>query len=255
MGVVLRQLSYQYPDIESKYFWNVPAAMNSLVLEGLLPTNAGLVRDLAEAEPFLYPVIISFLVLAVITIMNMLLGVLVEVVAAVAATEKEGMTVSAVSQQLRQVMVETLDINIKNPILKADFRSLLLKPEINSILVDVKVDVIGLMEAVDVIYEDLERHEPGKGMSFEDFVELVLNMRGTNQATVKDTKELIRLMNKKIEEVGNTITKAFEEELTQLRQHMEQMKDDSSDGGSHRGFNSALSRGFSAGDDDFSDVE
>merc|ERR1712113_996552 len=148
------------------------------MLEGILPTNAPLVRDMADAEPLLWPIIISFIVLSVITIMNMLLGVLVEVVAAVAATEKEGMTVSAVSSQLRQVMAETLNINIKNPILKADFKGLLLKNEINAILVDVKVDVIGLMEAVDVIYEDLERDEPGKGMTFEDFVELVLNMRG-----------------------------------------------------------------------------
>merc|ERR1712113_592577 len=112
------------------------------MLEGILPTNAPLVRDMADAEPLLWPIIISFIVLSVITIMNMLLGVLVKVVAAVAATEKEGMTVSAVSSQLRQVMAETLSINIKNPISKTEFRGLLVKPEVATILQDVKVDVI-----------------------------------------------------------------------------------------------------------------
>merc|ERR1712183_362738 len=101
-------------------------------------------------------------------------------------------------------------------ILKTEFRDLLLKPEINAILQDVKVDVIGLMETVDVIYEDLERDAAGKGMSFEDFVELVLNMRGTNQATVKDAKELVRLMKRSVDEMGNNLTQTMEHELMVL---------------------------------------
>jgi voltage-gated sodium channel len=227
-AVVCRQLSFQYPEMEAMYFWSVPASMNTLVLDGILPQHARLVRDMTDAEPWLWILIISFLVLAVITIMNMLIGVLVDVVAAVAATEKEGMIVSSVSSQLRHVMGETLNINLNDPISKADFRSLLLKPEISSILQNVKVDVLGLMETVDVIYEDLERVEAGKGMSFEDMVELVLNMRGTNQATVKDVKELIRLMKHCVGEMGNAITKSIDEELTILRKDIQAIRDDDS---------------------------
>merc|ERR1712054_100562 len=78
--------------------------MNKLLLEAMLPLYAPMVNNLAAANPMYWPAIMAFVLLASVTVMNMLIGVLVEVVRTVAATEKEGMTVAHVSHSLKEVM-------------------------------------------------------------------------------------------------------------------------------------------------------
>merc|ERR1719272_2864322 len=82
--------------------------MNHLFLEGMLPLFAPMVREVSEGHWMYYPMILTFILLASVTVMNMLVGVLVEVVRNVAEREKEAMTVIHVTNELREVMAAFL---------------------------------------------------------------------------------------------------------------------------------------------------
>ncbi|CAE7682357.1 DUSP9, partial [Symbiodinium necroappetens] len=116
---------------------------------------------------------------------------LVEAVGAIASSQKEGLVVSYVAGSIRNKM-ELLGHNPEAPISQQDFQSYLTDPEVTGILASVKVDVVVLADMLEMFYEDLER--TGDVMTFEKMVELMLNGRGSNTATVRDTKELLRMI-------------------------------------------------------------
>jgi hypothetical protein len=91
-------------ELGKEYFPTVPEAMNRLLLDGMLPLYSVMIKAVADENVLYVPVIMLYVLLASVTVMNMLIGVLVEVVRTVAATEKEGMTVTHVTQSLYKVM-------------------------------------------------------------------------------------------------------------------------------------------------------
>jgi voltage-gated sodium channel len=242
-------------DIGDTYFQTVPHAMNRLLLDGMLPWFARIVDDVSEENPLYWPAIVMFILLANVTVMNMLTGVLVEVVRTVAATEKEAMTVTHVSQQLREVMeqfqgngdgdvqkkfslsrkgsrqdVKSLTStasqgsadSVMDGMQKEDFEKFVMQPEVAVIIQDVGVDPIGLIENVDMIYEDKDKE--GKGLSFGDFLDVVLNMRGTNPSTVKDVKQQIRVMKNALQDSSLTLRKQILDDVDAFRMEvMEQL--------------------------------
>merc|ERR1712190_345836 len=159
--------------------------------DGILPDTAGLVNDMAGADPILWPFIMGFILLASLTLMYMLIGVLVEVIGVIAVTEKEVMTVSAVASDLRDAL-EHLGTDTEKPFGKTEFQKLLTMPPVIGILQSIGVDVIVLLDMSDLVYDDIDK--TGLGISFPDFVDIILNMRGTNQATVKDIRQQLRFV-------------------------------------------------------------
>jgi len=205
-AVVFRQVT-EGEAIGAQYFGSVPAAMNTLLLDGILPDTSVFVNDLGRASPFLWILILCFILLAGVTLTYMLIGVLVDVVAVIASAEKEGMTVISLSTQLREAW-QDLGKEARDPITKSDFKSMLVEPEICRISQDVGVDVIMLMDMTEVVFEDYEKEE--KDMTFENFVELMLKMRGGNSATVRDIREHLKVTRATVrhycDEVGSAVT-------------------------------------------------
>lgn len=173
-----------------KYFETVPQAMNTLLLNGLLPDFTAIVMELLLADPFLWPLIMSFILFASVTMMNMLVGVLVEVVGALSSMEKESTMVANVAYQLRSAF-GNLDRDTSKEMNKIDFQKLVMEPAVSVIIHDAGVDPLGLLDMADVIFEGIK---DSGGLSFEGFLEIILNMRGSNTATVKDVKEQLRLI-------------------------------------------------------------
>merc|ERR1712228_137647 len=68
------------------------------------------------------------------------------------------------------------------------------------------------------IFEDLDKN--GETMNFETFVNVFLNMRGTNPATVKDVKEQMRTMKGIVTDKVQSVETVFKEELLNLRQEL-----------------------------------
>eukprot|EP00439_Symbiodinium_sp_Y106_P036841 s1194_g4.t1 len=253
-AVVLRQAT-DGSDVGILLFPSVPDAMNSLLLDGLLADYAPFMKTLGSAGVLLYIVGLTYILLVAVTVMYMLVGCLVEAVGAIASSQKEGLVVSYVAGSIRNKM-ELLGHNPEAPIsqqdrrcrrhrmhrlwlcralgrrnaytlCKPDFQNYLTDPEVTGILASVKVDVVVLADMLEMFYEDLER--TGDVMTFEKMVELMLNGRGSNTATVRDTKELLRMIKSAIRVQTAETTKKLAEELSSVHQTINAMREEGDD--------------------------
>jgi len=185
-------------ELGQRHFPTVPRAVSTLLLDGTLPDLAGIVYDVA-AEHLLYGVLlVIFILLASLTVMNMLVGVLVEVVCTVSSVEKEQMEATFLKGHMLHLL-RGLDEDGDVRISRDEFGKLLEKPKAIKALQEVGVDVVGLAELSDFIYKD--RNE----LSFPDFMETVLQLRGTNTATVKSIVDMRMFMTKELARVEDTL--------------------------------------------------
>lgn len=216
-SIVLTQLngSFNTTDEFQNLFRTVTISIDTLLVNGILPQQAGLLKAAMDAHPLFWLLILAFVLLASVTIMYMLVGVLVEVMGTISVSEKEGMTVTFVASQLREIM-ESLNINTTESLSQAEFQKLLIQPEIVLTISSVGVDAGVMMDMMDIIYEDLEK-KGIIGLSFESMAELILNLRGANNATVKDVKELLRVMKVIIKENITLLHEKLQVELSSIR--------------------------------------
>eukprot|EP00928_Gymnodinium_smaydae_P001593 TRINITY_DN10579_c0_g4_i1.p1 TRINITY_DN10579_c0_g4~~TRINITY_DN10579_c0_g4_i1.p1 ORF type:complete len:733 (+),score=139.03 TRINITY_DN10579_c0_g4_i1:277-2199(+) len=175
------------------YFPKVPTSMYTLLIYGIFMDNIGLIAGKLQHEPVLFIVFFLFVLIGAMTVMNMLVGVLCEVVSAVAATEQEEMLVSYVHEKLSRVMA-LLDSDGGGTISKVEFIKILDNVEAVKCLMDVGVDVFALIDLADYIFQDDDADAKELELDFSRFMEVVLQLRGTNQATVKDIVDLRKFM-------------------------------------------------------------
>jgi len=199
-AVAFRQLTDGLP-IQERYFKSVPFSMKSLLLYGVLPDQAEIIENIGDEHFLLGAFSLVFILLASLTVMNMLIGVLVEVVSVVSSVEKEELKVNFVMSKLKY-MLETsgLDANHDMKISKKELEVLLLDPAAAKIIMDVGVDPVGLVDFADYIFAEAE-----EGLSFPRFIEVVLQFRGSNTATVRDVVDLRKVSLARFVELRETM--------------------------------------------------
>eukprot|EP00929_Paragymnodinium_shiwhaense_P086008 TRINITY_DN4648_c0_g1_i1.p1 TRINITY_DN4648_c0_g1~~TRINITY_DN4648_c0_g1_i1.p1 ORF type:complete len:953 (-),score=209.70 TRINITY_DN4648_c0_g1_i1:346-3105(-) len=221
-------------DIKAEYFATVGMSMHTLLVHGVMTDNISIVVHRVGEESWLVLVMFYlFVLLAAFTVMNMLIGVLCEVVSAVAATEKEEITVNytkAKLEELLHAMNTPVDSNGDMQISKDKFNSILESPEACKALQEVDVDVVGLVDLGDFFFAQKEEEEDeddseaeandSTTLSFAEFMDLVLQLRGCNTATVKDLVNIRKFVHKDNEVTRNHLA-YLEERLTNqaTRQH------------------------------------
>jgi hypothetical protein len=199
-------------------FATVLDSMETLLLMGVLPGHATLLNDVTDMNELFYPIILFFILLASMTLLNMLVGVMVTTIAAIAAAQQEGVIVSIVATGLREGMV-SLGRDTNEPITKADFQMLVMQPDISKVLDEAGSDPVALLEMSDMIFEKIEKE--GAVFTFEAFIEIVLDARGANAASVKDVKELLRIMSSKVEHSEHEIQKFVTDEFQAFRAELQ----------------------------------
>jgi hypothetical protein len=148
--------------------------------------------------------------------MNMLIGVLCEVVSAVARTEKETIEVSFVKEKM-QAIVNQLDQDRDGRMTKKEFMLILDYKEAIEALHAVGVDVVGLIDSVDSIFP-----EDDSSLEFYDFMETVLELRGSNGSTVKDIVDLRKMLHDSFANIEKEVQTRFQcvsDRLAALEQH------------------------------------
>merc|ERR1740121_2129259 len=78
-----------------------------------------------------------------------------------------------------------LDVDSINCVSRSEFENLLKMPDAVRLIHDVGVDVVGLIDYADIIFEGYQ-----KELSFAEFFDVLLSLRGNNSATVKDIVDL-----------------------------------------------------------------
>jgi len=174
--------------------------MHTLLLDGTLMDSLGdVVTNLGKDSWIFVIIFYIFVLLSALTVMNMLIGVLCEVVSAVAATEREEITVGFVKEKLQEIMEQGVDQDGDNKVSKIEFMQILENPEAIRVLNDVGVDAVGLVDMADEIFKgNDDNDEEDAVLTFPDFMEVVLQLRGSNTATVKDIVDLRKFMRSSI---------------------------------------------------------
>lgn len=189
-------------DFGNEYFPTVPIAMNNLLLKGTLPDLAQFVEDAGREGWFFQVLMLVFILLSSLTVLNMLVGVLVEVVSVVSAVEKEQMMVNFVKAELGEMLMNSeVDMNGNKHITKMEFQLLLQNPAAAKIIAEIGVDVVGLVDYADFIFRNADE------LSFPDFMELVMQLRGQNTPAVKDMVDLRQFVTKLITDSVKTFEK------------------------------------------------
>jgi hypothetical protein len=219
-AVVFRQMS-EGSDLEERFFPTVPVAMNTLLLDGIMPESSYIVNAVAAESPLYWLAMMFFIGLSGVTVMYMLVGVLVDVVGVIAATEKEALTVQTIAHSLRDKFTQ-LGRDPEAHISKYEFEQIVSMPEISFIVDKIGVDATVLADMVEIIYDD--PNMSAAGLEFHEFVNIVLDMRGKNAAKVKDVKSLIRVFKSMLRTNLNQLGKTIHGDLATIKTELWEMK-------------------------------
>jgi len=164
--------------------------------------------------------LVVFILISSITVMNLLVGVLVDVIGVVSSVEKEELTVNWVKQTLKEIMSATgFDKDGDNLVSKEEFDALLMNPRAARMVQELDVDVVGLVDFSDYIFQ-----EGAAPLTFGEFMEVVLSFRGTNNATVKDIVDLRKFVLLQLHEQKLAITQLVRAIQNQVREHFDELE-------------------------------
>jgi voltage-gated sodium channel len=163
-------------------FSTVRGSMVTLLVQGvLLDDISGLTRTLIEvANVAALGTLSIFVLLSALTVMNMLIGVLCQVVLDVSADEKET-RIKAQMQRTLLVMLHDLDDDNSGHLTKSEVQSLMLNPDAIAQLNDIQVDPQHLLDLTEMLYVDED-----STLSIAVIMNIVLSLRGRRPPTMHD---------------------------------------------------------------------
>ncbi|CAJ1455286.1 unnamed protein product [Effrenium voratum] len=187
--------------VGATYFPNVAVAMHSLFVHGTFLDNiAELFKQMKEQSAIGFSLLYVFVIMSAVTIMNMLIGVLCEVITAVADAEKEALQVSWTTEVLQRCLQAGADTDNDGCIDIDEFQQMISTPKVLQVLKEADVDVSTLVNFADVLFEGDDEQLMTK-VPFKDFMTRLLKFRGTNTATVKDLVDLRKCITKELQQV------------------------------------------------------
>jgi len=162
-------------------FGRLLPTMMTLLLYGTFMDSIGYIfRDFREDGQNLAQVVMLLFVLAsALTVMNMLIGVLCEVVTQVAETEKEDNAVKLVKDNLLVIMRE-MDEDGSGDISKEEIQELLNNEAALEVLENLGVDLGYLMEQMDMFYSETE------DIAAHRIIDMILMLRANRPPSIKD---------------------------------------------------------------------
>jgi hypothetical protein len=213
-AIALVHLSMPY-DFHDAYFIDVPTAMYSLIIYGCFLDALSDFCDAIRAESMPCLVCASlYICLASMTVLNMLIGVLCEVISAVAQEEKESMMVDKVREKFGSILLN-LDQNNDGLICWQEFQQIVVMPDALRALESVDVDPIAMVDMCEEFFVD---DGESVKVSFDDFMRMILDLRGGQTATLKDVMDLRKTANSKFREVRDSIS-AIDRKLDRILQN------------------------------------
>mmetsp|Transcript_26765 Transcript_26765/g.75632 ORF Transcript_26765/g.75632 Transcript_26765/m.75632 type:complete len:721 (-) Transcript_26765:170-2332(-) len=205
-GIGFKNMARGDPDVEP-LFYSVRASMWILLIQGTFLDEVGMMMDPWAALRWdLALLFIVFIFLSSFTVLNMLIGILCEVVHTTSRAEREKAAILKFRSHLYEIL-ESHDSDNDGHIEKDEFELLMKNPGMHLALLTVGVDIDNLMALKDVMFEPgdvrfrcqggLRRHETRRTLrineghltrrlSFNEFIDIVLGLRGGNNTTVSD---------------------------------------------------------------------
>jgi CYTH domain-containing protein len=226
-SLVITQIA-EGSEMKETHFPSMLPTMVFLFLQGVLPDLVDLCYRIGEANLVLGIFFVFFILVCALIMLNMLIGILCEVVSATSAVEREQLTIQFVSSRIFEMMEKKgLLANFmaengqviskgdrKNLTMKeakmsrVEYEALLLNHDAAKMVEEVGVDVVGLVYFTDFLFKGKET------ISLGEFTRMLLSLRGSNQASVKDIVDLRKY-------VVNELDEKFSIVFDDLRDHVE----------------------------------
>jgi len=174
-------------------FPNMTTSIGTLMLDFILSGSRGtaLMRSAWDVQPIFGVLMLLFVLLANITMLGVLTGLLVQTVKTVAEVEKEEIA----GQQLASTMGELwkdmfdLDSNDNGKIRQHEFNELLSSKETARVLHTLNIDVEALADVSDFVFA-----QNNGSIGRQTLLEMAFDVRNNNKATVKDHIETRRFV-------------------------------------------------------------
>eukprot|EP00933_Yihiella_yeosuensis_P021279 TRINITY_DN16873_c0_g1_i2.p1 TRINITY_DN16873_c0_g1~~TRINITY_DN16873_c0_g1_i2.p1 ORF type:complete len:635 (-),score=68.72 TRINITY_DN16873_c0_g1_i2:97-2001(-) len=163
-------------------FDNVPQAMNFMLLQVLTGFDKDLFSKLLEKGFVYYSLWLCFVLIGSMSIMNVLIGILCEVVAGTADHEKARATRKDMEDRIRHSCQDRTGI-----LSRAEMLRILSSHSVADRLSELQVDQLALEDAVHCLHENQE-------LSVGAFAELLVQFRGCKPATVRDLIDLRKFL-------------------------------------------------------------
>lgn len=201
-AVLFRRLT-DGTEVGRGYFRNVPVAMNTLLLRAtFMDETSELAVAIQDSNAWLLIVLYGYVLLSALSLMNMLIGVLVEVITAIAEVEKETLAIGAVKDNITKVIdTGKHDIDINSDITRDQFMKLLCDHRASKCFSEVDVDVVGLVDCADMIFEGEDYTGDSsttneKTLTFGELMGAIIGLRGSKPSTVKHIVDLRKFFKK-----------------------------------------------------------
>lgn len=202
-AIVLKQLTLD-SILGDEFYRSVPFGMKSLLYETVVPDNAVMLESMLEEAWYLPLIYVIFIGLSALTLMNMIIGLLCEVVSTVSAEETEAAEIARMTEKLHDA-IAAVDTDFDGIVSPAEVSCLLSNKDAVQALSRVGIDVVALVQELDVLVDT-------DGLPFDDFVEVVLQFRSAQAATVgvvaglrKSIENLMSQLEDRIAEVQKSI--------------------------------------------------
>eukprot|EP00928_Gymnodinium_smaydae_P002692 TRINITY_DN10966_c0_g1_i1.p1 TRINITY_DN10966_c0_g1~~TRINITY_DN10966_c0_g1_i1.p1 ORF type:complete len:615 (+),score=65.00 TRINITY_DN10966_c0_g1_i1:66-1910(+) len=183
----------RHTPVGSDYFGSMLRAVNSLFILG---TFFGGISETffsrIERESYLaLGMVYTFLVITATIIMNMVIGVLCEIISNVAAAEKDAIQIKWIKDNLTH-MVQIDRDELGNEVIRHnEFQVMMDNHETIATLRAIDVDINTFAEFVETLFESSAERDV---VSVWQVAELCAQLRGCNSATVKDIIEVRRML-------------------------------------------------------------
>jgi len=166
----------------SASFGSLPKCMWTLLMDGTFLDSIGSqMSGLLNSQDYLAVfVFLIFVGLSAMTVMNMLIGVLCEVVSAVAAAEREEAAILLMKETIL-VLLQRADEDGSGKISKEELVALVSDPGATEVLAGLQVNVEYLMHMQEFLEE-----KTSSQLSIKQIMDLILHSRGERTLTMKD---------------------------------------------------------------------
>jgi len=152
-----------------------------------------------------------FIFLSCFTVLNMLIGILCEVVVQVSKDEQEEATLNRLKSTWISLL-ECYDRDDDHHIGKAEFELLMQNPETGQILRRFDVDAAGLRAMKEILFDP-----PTKKLSFAELLEAILRLRGGISATVTDVVDVREYVKLRCDTIERQLTESVNQQISGIQ--------------------------------------
>jgi len=152
-----------------------------------------------KGDAFMTVVLLLFILLSSFTVLNMLIGILCGVITRIKEAEDRQSEDTYLRNNLLDIL-ECYDRNLDKKLGREEFDLLMENPEVRDSLKKFGTDVKGLKTLRDVLFENATVRSGSEQLSFEEFIAVVMRLRGEHGARVTDVVELRAYMKQCLDE-------------------------------------------------------